>query len=178
MKLIILYGPIAAGKLTVANELAAIADIKVFDNHQAQDIIEPIVTRQYADFAILVYGTWRSILDAAVKADQVNVVFTFPFAANLQRDTDFLSKLINDSREYGAEVYPVFLTCDKDTLQSRVIEESRKAYGKVTTPEVMNALIEKYDFDTPLQIDGNTTFNTKEIPARDVAAEIKKLASL
>jgi deoxyadenosine/deoxycytidine kinase len=172
MKLIILYGPIAAGKLTVANELASIADVKIFDNHQAQDIIEPIVTRQYADFGAVVYETWRSILHAAVSANKVNVVFTFPFAANLQRDIDFLSKLINDSREQGAEVYPVFLTCDKDTLQSRVTEESRKVYGKVTTPEIMNALIEKYDFDTPLQISSNTTFNTKDMSAKDVAIEI------
>jgi tRNA uridine 5-carbamoylmethylation protein Kti12 len=178
MELIILYGPVASGKLTVANELAAIADVKIFDNHQAQDIIEPIVTRQYTDFATVVYGIWRSILDAAVKANQVNVVFTFPFAANLQRDTDFLSKLINDSRELGADVYPVFLTCDKETLKSRVTEESRRAYGKVTTPEVMKTLIDKYDFETPLQIGGNKTFNTKEMSAKEVATEVKKLASL
>jgi shikimate kinase len=178
MKLIILYGPPAVGKLTVANELAAIADIKVFDAHQTIDIIEPIVTRQYAEFAAVVYDTWRTILAAAVSANQTDVVFTFPFAANLPRDMEFLPKLINDSREQDAEVYPVFLTCDKETLLSRATDESRQAYGKITTTKVMATMIEKYDFDTPLQIEGNVGFNTAEKSAKVVAAEIKKLAGL
>jgi tRNA uridine 5-carbamoylmethylation protein Kti12 len=107
MKLIILYGPPAAGKLTVANELATIADVKVFDNHQVIDIIEPIVTRKYADFAKLIYDTQRAIIGAAIKANQVNVVITFPYAANLDRDVAFITELVNSCREQGSEAYPV-----------------------------------------------------------------------
>jgi tRNA uridine 5-carbamoylmethylation protein Kti12 len=178
MKLIILYGPPAAGKLTIANELASIADIKVFDNHQVIDIIEPIVTRKYADFAKLIYDTQRSIIKATVKADQLNVVITFPYAANLEGDVDFLTELVNSTREQGSEAYPVFLTCDTEMLMKRVLEPSRKTYGKITTTEIMGQMIEMHDFDTPLQITGNATFNTKDMSAKDVATEIKKLAGL
>jgi adenylate kinase family enzyme len=45
MKLIILYGAPAAGKLTVAKELAKTTDFVVFDNHQIIDIVEPLITR-------------------------------------------------------------------------------------------------------------------------------------
>jgi len=178
MKLVILYGPPAAGKLTIANDLAKLANIKVFDNHQVIDIIEPIVTRKYADFADLIYKIQRSIVDAAVDANQQNVVITFPFAANLQRDVDFITNLTDDARKKGVDVYPVFLTCDEDTLRSRATEESRKAKGKITTVELMNTMIEKYDFKSPLRIEGEVTFDTDAMTSEEVAIEIKKLADL
>ena len=178
MKLVILYGPPAAGKLTVAKELAAIADVKIFDNHQVIDIIEPIVTRKYSDFAKLIYDTQRSIIEAAIKANQVNVAITFPYAANLERDVDFITKLVSFTREQGSKAYPIFLKCDTETLMKRALEPSRKAYGKITTTEIMTQMVEKYDFDTPLNIRGNATFSTNDMSAKEVAAEIKKLASL
>ncbi len=178
MKLIIIYGAPAAGKLTIAKELAAIADVKVFDNHQVIDIIEPIVTRSYPDFAKLIYSTQSSIINAAVSANQKNVVITFPYAANLERDAEFINDITNKSRSKGSSVYPIFLHCDADTLRSRAIEESRKQYGKITTVETMNKMIDKYEFKIPLDIEGNVIFNTDTLSAKDVAAEIKKLAQL
>ncbi len=178
MKLVILYGPPAAGKLTIAKELANIAAIKVFDNHQVIDLIEPIVSRQYNDFAKLIYDTQRTIIDAVVKANQINIAITFPFAANLQRDIDFITELTVATRKQGSEVYPIFLTCDTETLMKRALEPSRKAYGKITTTEIMAQMIEKYNFDTPLDFEGNVIFNTQAFSAPEVAAKIKALAKL
>ena len=39
-------------------------------------------------------------------------------------------------------------------------------------------MIEKYDFKTPLKIEGEVVFDTKDLSAQKVAAEIKKLAGL
>ncbi|MGB4759592.1 MAG: hypothetical protein WBP26_06070 [Candidatus Saccharimonadales bacterium] len=178
MKLIILYGAPAAGKLTIAQKLAAITDVKVFDNHQVIDIIEPIVTRKYTDFAELIYQTQRTILGAAVKADQADVVVTFPYASNLERDVEFIHELATTSRAQGAEVYPIFLKCTNDTLLIRVLEPSRKAYGKITTTEIMRTMIEKYNFDKPAAVAGNVTIDTDQISASEAAAQIKKLAQL
>lgn len=178
MKLVILYGPPAVGKLTIAKELAKIADIHVFDNHQIIDIIEPIVTRKYSGFAKLIYETQRNILEAAVKANQTNVVMTFPYASNLDRDVEFISELTTTSRELGAEVYPIFLKCSNGTLLKRVLEPSRKAYGKITTTEVMNTMIEKYKFDEPAPVEGNITIDTDQLSATDAASKIKELIEL
>lgn len=178
MKLIILYGAPAAGKLTVAQELARIADVHVFDNHQVIDMVEPIVTRKYADFAKLIYDTQRNIIDAAVKADQTNVVLTFPYASTLEHDIEFITNVTASARKQGAEVYPVLLVCDEDTLRKRATEPSRKAYGKITTVELMNTMIAMHEFKTPPQVEGNTVIDTDETSAADAALQIKDLAGL
>src|SRR5690349_18304906 len=100
MKLVILYGPPAAGKLTIAKELAAIADIKIFDNHRVIDMFSSLVSRAYTDFAPTVYELIRVSLEAAVKADQSDVVITFAYAANLPGDVEFLTNTINFARQH------------------------------------------------------------------------------
>ena len=45
MKLIVIYGPPAAGKLTVSKELSRITGYKVFHNHLAIDFIESVLDR-------------------------------------------------------------------------------------------------------------------------------------
>jgi tRNA uridine 5-carbamoylmethylation protein Kti12 len=178
MKLVILYGPPASGKLTIAQNLAKVSDIHVFDNHQVIDMIEPIVTRKYPDFAELIYQTQRNILEAAVKANQTNVVMTFPYASNLDRDVEFITELTTTSRKLGAEVYPIFLKCSNDTLLKRAIEPSRKAYGKITTTDVMNTMIEMHNFNDYAPVEGNITIDTDQISASDAAAQIKELIQL
>jgi dephospho-CoA kinase len=42
MKLILIYGSPAVGKLTVANEIARQTDFKVFHNHLTIDAVEPV----------------------------------------------------------------------------------------------------------------------------------------
>jgi tRNA uridine 5-carbamoylmethylation protein Kti12 len=178
MKLVILYGPPAGGKLTIAQNLAKIADIHVFDNHQVIDMIEPIVTRKYPNFSELIYQTQQNILEAAVKANQTNVVMTFPYASSLDRDVEFITELATTSRKLGAEVYPIFLKCSNETLLKRVLEPSRKAYGKITTTEVMNTMIEMHNFDEPAPVEGNVIINTDQVSANDAALQIKKLIEL
>lgn len=178
MKLVILYGPPAAGKLTIAQELAKIADIKVFHNHQVIDMIEPIVSRQYSDFAKLIYQTQRNIIEAAVAANHTNVVTTFPYASNLERDIEFMSGIVSASRDHGAEVFPVFLKCSLKTLRRRATEPSRKSHGKITTVEVMDTMIQKYDFEDPAPVAGNTIINTDKVSAQDAALQIKELIAV
>ena len=42
MKLIIIHGAPAAGKLTIANELGRLTGFKVFHNHLSIDCVKPV----------------------------------------------------------------------------------------------------------------------------------------
>ena len=178
MKLIFLYGAPAVGKLTVAQELAKMSDISVFDNHQIIDLIEPLLTREYPGFVNFIYKTQRNITLEAVKANQKNIVTTFAYAANEEADVDFVMQFIMDIRTQGREVYPIFLHSSPETLRQRVTQPSRKAYGKVTKLEVINSMIDQYDFDTPVNIDGNFLIETDDLSASEIAQKIKNIADL
>ena len=172
MKLIILYGAPAAGKLTIAKELAKIADVKIFGNHQMIDVVEPIISRSYDHFVELIYNLQYEVLSAALTMPD-NVVFTLGYAANAPGDPEFLQKLIDTAKNSGAEAYPFFLHCDKDELLARVTDESRQAHGKITTKETMQSIIERYDFDTPLLGYEQLIIETDKITAEEVAMHIK-----
>ena len=54
MKLVIIYGPPATGKLTVANELAKITKFKIFHNHLTVDLLNSLLefgTDSYFNFS-------------------------------------------------------------------------------------------------------------------------------
>jgi len=41
MKLIIIFGPMAVGKMTVGQELEKITDLKLFHNHMTIELVSP-----------------------------------------------------------------------------------------------------------------------------------------
>ena len=51
MKLILLYGPPAVGKLTIAKELARLTGFKLFHAHLTSDVVEAIFPRGTPRFA-------------------------------------------------------------------------------------------------------------------------------
>ncbi|NCS98135.1 MAG: hypothetical protein GW762_06140, partial [Candidatus Pacebacteria bacterium] len=46
MQLIFIYGPPAAGKLTIARELANLTNFRLYHNHLAGDLVESIFDRE------------------------------------------------------------------------------------------------------------------------------------
>ena len=43
MKLILIFGPQAVGKMTVGQELATLTGLKLFHNHMTIDLVSPIL---------------------------------------------------------------------------------------------------------------------------------------
>ena len=41
MKLVLIFGPQAAGKMTVGQELVKMTDLKLFHNHMTIDLVSP-----------------------------------------------------------------------------------------------------------------------------------------
>lgn len=127
MKLIFLYGPPAAGKLTVATELARITGYKLMDNHKATDFLEEAFPR--SDDRL---QPWRSklgrkiridLVGAAAEAD-VNLIITFaPLSAGM---FDFIRNIAQAVTDNGGELCMVQLLPSPKVLEERVSSESRK----------------------------------------------------
>ena len=140
MKLIFLYGPPAAGKLTVATELAAITGYKLVDNHKATDFLEEVFPRSDARL-----HPWRSklgrkiridLVSAAAEAD-VDLIITFaPLSTGM---FDFMREIASAVAGGGGELCMVQLLPSREVLEARVRSESRQGV-KVDTVESWHEL--------------------------------------
>lgn len=119
MHLVILFGPPAAGKMTVGQEIAARTTYRLFHNHLS---IEPFL-------GVFDYGTpsflrlrdlvRERVLAEAIEADLPGLIFTFVWALDLPGDAVEVARLVEPFLAGGHRVDFVELTADLDTCLSR-----------------------------------------------------------
>jgi len=174
MKLIFIYGSPAVGKLSVANEIARKTDFKVFHNHLSIDCIEPVFEFGSPPFAKLIDLIRVETVAEAARAGQ-NLIYTFCYAKDL--DDRHVEKITRAVEENGGEVCFVLLVAEKAALEKRVLEESRRKYGKAKTVEMMRYFFETYDLFSPvperesLQIDNTNV--SPEAAAQQIIEHFK-----
>ena len=147
MKLLFIYGAPAVGKLTVANEIAKQANYRVFHNHLSIDAIEPIFDFGTKSFWRLVDLIRIETIAEAARTGQ-NLLYTFCYAKD--EDDAHVEKVVDVVKTNGGEVCFVLLKCEREQLEKRVAEESRRAFGKANNLEILNEILEKYDLFSPV----------------------------
>jgi hypothetical protein len=147
MKLIIIYGPPAAGKLTVASEIAELTGFKVFHNHLSIDFIKPVFDFGTPKFWDLV-GRLRYEVIAEAAREGISLIHTFCY--EFGADDAHFRKLIAAAEDNGGEVHLVLLLCDDDERKRRIGNESRVKIGKLTDPGSINRPGKNINLTTPL----------------------------
>lgn len=169
MNLIFIYGPPAVGKLTVSRELAALTGYKVFHNHLSIDAISPIF-----DFGTEPFGRLLELIRVETIAEaarqNVNLIYTFCYVKDL--DDPHVEKMIRAVEDNGGETGFVLLVCEKDELEKRILEESRKEFGKVKTIETLNRLLENYELFQPVNARESLIIDNTNLAPQDAARQI------
>ena len=169
MTFVLLYGPPAVGKLTVARELAELTGFKVFHNHVSVDLAEEIFTRKGPSFGRTVKALNQVVFQEAAQTD-VNLIFTFVYA--YPQDDPEMRWLLGIFEESGARTLLVQLTCDQETLKARLTESSRQAYGKIKDAKTLAELLTTYDLFTPYPAAPSLQLDTTDTPPHETAAAI------
>lgn len=147
MKLLFIYGSPAVGKLTVANEIAKQTDFKVFHNHLSIDCIAPIFEFGTKSFWDLVHLIRVETISEAARVGQ-SLIYTFCYAKD--SDDAHVAKIADAVRENGGAVCFVLLTAEKEVLEQRVLEDSRRKFGKIDNLEILREMFDKYDLFSPV----------------------------
>ncbi len=154
MKLIVIYGPPASGKYTVAHALAEKTGYKLFHNHLTIDLLKSVFTFGTPEFFRLSQNMRLDIFEEAAKQNIPGIIFTYVY----EKDTDdhFIHDLLERVTKHGGDVQFIQLFCEKETLLRRVKEESRKQFQKVKSEEGLLKALESGDMVSTIPF-GNTT---------------------
>lgn len=169
MKLLFIYGSPAVGKLTVANEIAARTQFKVFHNHLSIDCILPVFDFGTKPFGRLINLIRYETIGEAAR-ENVDLIYTFCYAKGL--DDSHIEKILKIVEDAGGEVCFVLLRADRDELDRRVIEESRRLMGKAKTVEMMEFFHTTYDLNSPVPTRESLIIDNTNLSAETVAEQI------
>lgn len=126
MRLLVIFGPPAVGKMTVGREIADRSDFRLFHNHT---LIEPLLeVFEYGSPAFeRLISAWRAQVVEEAAASEVDLLLTFVWGLEQQEDAEELAKYIRPYVLRGAEVAFVELAADLATRLDRNRTELRLA---------------------------------------------------
>ena len=125
MKLVIIFGPHAVGKMTVGQELAKITDLKLFHNHMTIDIVANLFENMPQERRRLTEMFRNEIFKSFASSNEYGMIFTCMWALERKDDWDYIDNLENMFKSNGAEVYYVELEADYDIRLQRNKTENR-----------------------------------------------------
>ena len=169
MKLIIIHGPPAAGKLTVSRELAKRTGFKVFHNHVSIDCVKSVFEFGSMPFWRVI-KTIREETFAEAARSGISLIHTFCYAKG--DDDDQYRQMIASVEDNGGEVYSVLLFCDDEIRRKRIVADERKQIGKLTDPDSIDLSREQYDLFSPLPGRDTLSIDTGVVTPDDSAEMI------
>ncbi len=176
MDLIFLYGPPAAGKLTVAKALSELSGYKVFHNQLSIDLALELFEFDTEEFKDLSETIRSKVFEISARKKEGKLIFTFCYAHPM--DLPYVNNIIGQFEKCGGKVYLYQIICGKDILLKRVTEPSRNEYKKIHSVEKLDQIISKYDLVTPVPDKGSVLIDTgvksPEESARFIFEDIKR----
>lgn len=167
--LVVLYGPPASGKLTVARELSQLTKLKLFHNHLTVDLLLSIFEFGSPAFVTLREQIWVSVMQEAC-ATKTGLIFTFTPERTVSNG--FMDQLVDQATHWGADVRLVELVCSEEEIEQRLERKSRKQFGKLSSLEEYRKLREAGVFAIPTTLNFDLTIDTAAMTPKASAARI------
>ena len=171
---ILIYGPPAAGKLTVARCLAAGYGLKLLDNTVTIEVALRLFEFASKPFVELV-DRLRLELASAGARGVIDVVSTFVYGHPVDRG--YVDRLVGAVESEGGTVTFVQLLPPPAVLEERVMQPSRAAMAKLRDVERLRQSLARYDLCTPISSQ-DLSIDNSDIPPEEVAALIAAHAGL
>lgn len=171
---VLVYGPPAAGKLTVARCLASGYGLKVLDNHLTVDVALRLFEFGTKPFGALVEQLRIELLTAAAAAG-VDVVSTLVYGHPVDRG--YVDRLVRITEAAGGRVNFVQLRPAAAVLEERVTQPSRAEVRKIRDVAELRTVLARWDLTTPIH-DDDLSIDNSDLPPEEVAGVIAAHAGL
>lgn len=116
MKLVLLVGNGAVGKMTVGQELMKQTGLRLFHNHMT---IEPVL-EIFGDFHVPAIIQMREVIFREfAKTDNYGMIHTIMWAFDAKEDWDYINHVVDIFKEHNAEIYCVELVAPQEIRLQR-----------------------------------------------------------
>lgn len=123
MKLVIIIGPPAVGKMSVGRELSKITELKLFHNHMTIELVLNFFNFGDESFHKLVSSFRKQIFEEVAKSNLKGLIFTYVCDFDDLNDNNYLENL--EKIFENADIYYIELEADLDERLKRNKCESR-----------------------------------------------------
>ena len=154
---VVIYGPPASGKLTIAQQLSQLTKLKLFHNHLTVDLLLSVFEFGSAAFVGLREQIWLSVMRQACE-EKVGLIFTFTPERTVS--DGFLNLLIDEVTSCGADVRVVELVCSEAKIEQRLAGRSRKQFAKLSSIKEYRKLKAAGAFAVPSTLTPDLTIDT------------------
>ncbi len=116
MKLVLLFGSAAVGKMTVGQALMEKTGLRLFHNHMT---IEPVI-EIFGYYSSPVTQQLREVIFREfAKSNNKGLIFTFMWAFNYREDWEYVSHVTDIFAQQGAEIYYAELVASQSVRLQR-----------------------------------------------------------
>ncbi len=145
-RVIVIHGPAAAGKYTIARELSQITGLGLFHNHLTVDLLLAAFPFGSPPFVRHRERIWLDVMGDAVGSG-TSLIFTFNPEASVS--SDFPAVLSRRIEARGGSVAFVAIECAEDEIERRIGAASRQGFRKLDSLELYQKLRAGGAFDYP-----------------------------
>jgi len=186
MNFVIVFGPLAVGKMTVGQALENITDLKLFHNHITIEMVLPYFDMGSPSFKKLVDQFRIEIFKEFAKSDMAGLIFTFVWHLGSKNNDEFIQSIVNIFEKENANV--CFVELEADTTirlaRNRSLNRLKHKPSKLDFDSSEQELLET-DKNHRLNSEINQFFhknhikiNNTDLTANDAAAIIKQRFNL
>ena len=129
MKLVLLFGNSAVGKMTVGQELAKITPLRLMHNHH---MIEPVLEIFGQFRGDVIHKLRTTVLEEFGKTDNYGLIFTYMMAFDMPSEYEYLAKVkaslgVSEEDVYYAElVAPQNIRLERNATENRLKHKASK----------------------------------------------------
>jgi len=145
MQLIIVHGPPASGKLSIATGLSQKLGYKLLHNHLTVDLALQVYPEFGGDdFFDFVDGLRTQCIQKACENKLPGLILTLCYDTKI--DPPLIERWSSIVQRYGGEIIAVYLDVPASELHTRVLANSRKGGNKLQCQQQLEQVLKTYDF--------------------------------
>jgi hypothetical protein len=176
--LVYLYGPPAAGKLTIAERLAEMTGSRLFHNHLTVNAVAPVFEFASPPFTEVLHRFRLDVFATAARMG-VDLIFTNNSAwrgpngrARFAAFADEAERVVSVN---GGTTRFVQVMAPQTVLENRLADDSRRAHGKLVDVHRLRELLATHD-PAPLHRDDLTIYTDELSPEQAANRIVAELA--